>query len=295
MNLAYLRIAGRLFHLHASDPESAFDLPGIYDPFLEASPSTGDHVAGSYRIHAHEAWQPTPIQGIPLWRSDIWDLGKNADDDRLTLSIHTADERPAVPVASVSRDFAAADLRQTVGRKAEPSAHGLNYPTDQVILMTRLLLTGALVLHAAGIVYEGKGYLFFGPSGAGKTTISRLWARSGASLINDDRVAVYRDKGVWTVTATPWHGEDPRVHNIHVPLHGVYHLIQDDVNDIHPVPSAHMLARLTSCAMIPFYNGEAVDEAMAMLESLLVSVPAGDLSFTPDRRVVDALLRHPHF
>jgi hypothetical protein len=64
------------------------------------------------------------------------------------------------------------------------------YPLETVIrtaMMARLPLVGGLPLHAAGIVLRGRGVAFFGPSGAGKTTLA---ATSPYPVLSDELVAV---------------------------------------------------------------------------------------------------------
>ena len=57
------------------------------------------------------------------------------------------------------------------------------YPLEAVIrtaMMARLPLVGGLPLHAAGVVVRGPGVVFFGPSGAGKTTVASTSPYPGA-------------------------------------------------------------------------------------------------------------------
>jgi len=64
------------------------------------------------------------------------------------------------------------------------------FPLEAVIracMMTRLPLLGGLPFHAAGVVMKGKGVVFFGPSGAGKTTVA---AASPFPVLSDELVAV---------------------------------------------------------------------------------------------------------
>ena len=64
------------------------------------------------------------------------------------------------------------------------------YPLEAVIrtaMMARLPLLGGLPLHAAGVVAEGCGVAFFGPSGAGKTTVA---STSPFPVLSDELVAV---------------------------------------------------------------------------------------------------------
>jgi hypothetical protein len=64
------------------------------------------------------------------------------------------------------------------------------YPLEAVIrtaMMARLPLLGGLPFHAAGVVALGRGVVFFGPSGAGKTTVA---ATSPFPVLSDELVAV---------------------------------------------------------------------------------------------------------
>ncbi|MEW5720507.1 MAG: hypothetical protein AB1817_17925, partial [Chloroflexota bacterium] len=47
----------------------------------------------------------------------------------------------------------------------------------RVLYAWRCLEDGALLVHASGIIRNGRGYAFFGPSGSGKTTTTRLSPR----------------------------------------------------------------------------------------------------------------------
>jgi len=63
------------------------------------------------------------------------------------------------------------------------------FPLEAVIracMMARLPLLGGLPFHAAGVVMKGKGVVFFGPSGAGKTTVA---AASPFPVLSDELVA----------------------------------------------------------------------------------------------------------
>jgi hypothetical protein len=60
----------------------------------------------------------------------------------------------------------------------------------RVALAARLPSLGGLPLHAAGLVLDGRGVAFFGPSGAGKTTLS---SRAAFPVISDELVAVIVD------------------------------------------------------------------------------------------------------
>jgi hypothetical protein len=54
------------------------------------------------------------------------------------------------------------------------------------------LRQGGLLLHAAGVAFQGRGVVAIGPSGAGKSTFTRLSVQAaGAEVLSDEVVALY--------------------------------------------------------------------------------------------------------
>jgi hypothetical protein len=72
----------------------------------------------------------------------------------------------------------------------------LEYPLDELLIMHRLTQEKAIELHSCGIVRpDGTGNLFVGHSGAGKSTMTRLWtAREEVEVLSDDRIIVRWDE-----------------------------------------------------------------------------------------------------
>ncbi len=82
--------------------------------------------------------------------------------------------------------------------------------SDSYILMRNAVRNCFLVwfkelvpLHGAGIIHDGKGYLFCGPPGEGKSTI----ARSAPCVLNDEFVFVRQEKKSLFMYGTPFGGE----------------------------------------------------------------------------------------
>ncbi len=78
------------------------------------------------------------------------------------------------------------------------------YPLEAVIrtaMMARLPLIGGLPLHAAGVVAEGRGVAFFGPSGAGKTTVA---STSPFPVLSDELVAIVPGRPFGLVRSGFW-------------------------------------------------------------------------------------------
>jgi hypothetical protein len=82
-------------------------------------------------------------------------------------------------------------------RRDGDAATGL-VTTLRTALSARLPLEGGVLVHAAALERRGQGFLFFGPSGIGKSTLAR---RSPWRVIGDELAAVLPRRG----------GEGPRV------------------------------------------------------------------------------------
>lgn len=83
-----------------------------------------------------------------------------------------------------------AEIEPDRGRARLHRRERRSYPLEAVIrasMIVRLPLVGGLPLHAAGVVLAGRGIAFFGPSGAGKTTLA---ATSPYPVLSDELVAI---------------------------------------------------------------------------------------------------------
>jgi hypothetical protein len=67
-----------------------------------------------------------------------------------------------------------------------------------------------ILLHAAGIAREGRGYVFAGPTGSGKTTLARRSRQF--TVLADDGVVIRRQNGSFVASSTPWNLLAPSWH-----------------------------------------------------------------------------------
>jgi serine kinase of HPr protein (carbohydrate metabolism regulator) len=150
---------------------------------------------------------------------------------------------------------------------------------------------GAL-LHAAGIDINGKGYIFPGKSGAGKSTITRQFAALGdTGLLSDDRIVVRKIEGGFKAYGTPWPGEAGIALNKSVPLAGIFFINHGSANRIREITPKEALARLLPVTSIPWYDREVMDRILTFCEDLISSVPIYELDFKPSVEVVDVFER----
>ena len=138
-----------------------------------------------------------------------------------------------------------------------------------------------LHVHAAVVSCEGKGYLFLGPSGTGKSTHAQLWLKhfEGTELVNDDNPVV-RDGVVY---GSPWSGtKTPCFRNVSVPIGGIVMLSQAPYNKIRRLSGIEAYVDLAeSVGSMPWDS--RIAESQHQTENTLVStIPMWHLECLPD-------------
>lgn len=141
----------------------------------------------------------------------------------------------------------------------------------------------AMLLHSAGMIRNGQGYCFFGPSGAGKTTISRLAANS-VHVLSDDLVLIRLEETGWRLFGVPFRGalSDTPLSNRSAPLNGVFRLYQDTAHYVTVATVGQSVADLVVSS--PFVSREPslTDSLLRICDQLANAVPIRYLHFTLD-------------
>ena len=181
------------------------------------------------------------------------------------------------------------DRRSFAGRAP---ACPLEYPLDELMVINRLVFERGVEIHGCGVVEQsGVGYLFAGQSGAGKSTIAKLWADTGATVVSDDRVILRRDGAGITMHGTPWHGDGEFAEPIAAPLARIFLLRQAPRHATVPLTAASAAALLFSCSFPVFHDPDALDRTLALLSSIVQTVPVEALAFAPTRDVIEFVRR----
>ncbi len=165
-----------------------------------------------------------------------------------------------------------------------------HYPLDQILFMHYLASRAGILVHAAGIEINGKGYIFAGRSGAGKTTISRQFvSRSFGTMLSDDRVIIRKIDDTFKVFGTPWPGEGGFAVNRGVPLGGIFFIAHRNTNMIEEIIPLTTIEKLLPVASIPWYDHEPMSNILSFCDDLIAHVPSYILHFSLDTGVVDML------
>lgn len=156
---------------------------------------------------------------------------------------------------------------------------------------------GALEMHASVIMQGGKGFLFLGKSGTGKSTHSRLWLQHipGSELLNDDNpILRLMPDGSARVYGSPWSGKTPCYKAQDVPVGAVVRLSQAPENRIKRLPLIQAYASLMASASSFRPLKELAEGWHHTLEGLAAVVPCYHLDCLPDQAAAELCYKTIH-
>jgi hypothetical protein len=278
----FLRIAGITIGIRCDDPRVNCRFEGPVTQFFVDEPAPADVALDVALLEHYE-----PPRGALLFESGaVWRMYAEGDGVRIECQTDVVGKTP-YSVATFDRDFTRGTIRVSLTRPFNP----LEYPLDEVLMANLLGRGRGVELHSCGVVdHQGRGHLFVGQSGAGKTTTARMWGDDAREIVSDDRVIVREHDGELRMHGTPWHGEAELASATSAPLAGVYLLTQASENELRELHPAVAVARLFGCTFPPFHNAAAIDFTMSMLERIVSSVPVRELRFTLDRGALELIV-----
>lgn len=151
----------------------------------------------------------------------------------------------------------------------------------RVLIAQRLLERGGLLLHSSGVVIDGGAHIFFGYSGAGKTTVAKLGLEHGYQVLSDDIDLLAPANDGLRAARSPFAGVMGRtpVSDDSYPVRGIYKIEQGQGNAIRSMTRAEAVCALL--ARSPFVNQDPhrADRLVENLSSLTEAVPASVLTF----------------
>ncbi|MCQ2342011.1 MAG: hypothetical protein MJZ75_00760 [Paludibacteraceae bacterium] len=214
-----------------------------------------------------------------------------SDDDMPRIEVYRLDQDWLIqmamfkdsPICSkirASKDFSRATL--------QVDNDSSKFAIDNAIMLLFAFTTtplGALEMHASVALKDGKGFLFLGKSGTGKSTHSRLWmeAFADARLLNDDNpVLRLLPNDEVRVYGSPWSGKTPCYINQNIPVGGIVKLKQAPQNSIQllrlPEAYAYMLASCSGLKMVP----EMMDALYKTIAGIIQIIPVHALDCLPN-------------
>ena len=166
-------------------------------------------------------------------------------------------------------------------------------PADQAFAVNNALMLlyafaaapfSALEMHASVVTRGGRGFLFLGRSGTGKSTHSRLWLEhiDGTELLNDDNPILRVVDGAARVYGSPWSGKTPCYKAQDVPVGAIVRLSQAPQNRIERLGAVPAYASvMASCSGFRPFRAIA-DAQHETLAAIAAGVPCYHLECLPD-------------
>lgn len=246
------------------------------------------------------AWQ-TPLQthyapfidaGNPAWHVTL--THDPALTDVKSPWIRHAGPRTHFRVAVYAGWIDLAARRSTVRTPAQERApSALDRTLSYICVQALPRRYDALLLHGAGMVWDGYGHVFCGPSGAGKTTVARLAAGRG-QVLTDENVIVRLRPGGPEVLSTPFWGHSTppdlvrRVRRC-VPLRAIYVLAPSPAFSLTRLSPGESVVALLTTEKVAIERTTSAGAWLAVAEKLIARVPIYRLEFRPTPELWDFL------
>lgn len=287
---SYYRVAEHLFAVECSD-SALLQYMKNYEPFAveellgERRKAKGERREGegifTLRVERHEARGERRKARGEEWTHVLTD---NTEEDMPRIEVYRAIRREGnearewllrvavVAKAPISCEIECnEDFTQGV-LYMMPDCQDIRFCIDNALMLLFAFRTAPMMtleMHAAVVVRgEGRGYLFLGHSGTGKSTHARQWlaAFDDAWLLNDDNpILRVMEDGEVRVYGSPWSGKTPCYKNAYARVGGIVKLSQAPHNKIRTISLPEAYAYMLSSA-----SGLKMDRHMAdcMYESI---------------------------
>ena len=162
----------------------------------------------------------------------------------------------------------------------------------RVFTAVLLVREGAFLLHSSAAVVGREAYVFFGHSGAGKSTSALLFKDAGHRVLSDDLNILCERDGRWFVQASPYVSEVRRVETGLFPVRRLFFLFKSRGNRIQAVPLPLQMAYLLSNIVVVNGIPGLYVPLIEVLNRLLPRLPVEALHFKNDKEFVPWILSH---
>lgn len=285
-----LVIAGKRIRLQSDDginlrPDerfAAFTTAEGSDPELtiEVKPGRAGIPAGAAKVFDAPLLEDAPA-GPQQSGEPFWEVAADEETTYVKVSLKEPARNPLliIPRGKMLWQF----FTDEAGSEINP----LPYPVDGLILYFLTSLKGNIMIHGSGVICDGRGWVFTGKSGSGKTTMAKIFDSSGDRVIHDDRLILVKEGAGWRMHSTPvYRNDEPRsaeVDHLWIISHG-------NSNISAPLSGAEAAGLILANCIQQNWDREASEQLISSVADLASSVKVSRLSFLPDSRVRDYLM-----
>ncbi|HMA33325.1 MAG TPA: hypothetical protein VKY74_02500 [Chloroflexia bacterium] len=277
-----LCVAGHRCRVHCADPAFRVQIAARYAPFRDPAPAAAPDLTLEVTVRPAliaVGWEPhfithpgaaplpapadyEPARDGPLAGYAVWPVAgglRLAAEQTLRAELDLAGRHGWIVLAPALSLFHTA-LRQ--------------------FLAYLLPLTTGCLLHASGVLLDGRAAGFFGVSGSGKSTIARL---APGPVLTDETLGLTQAGPRWTAHSTPFNGDydPPPAPVAAAPLAGLFHLARGTRDQAVRLPW-HAAVQALSGSLLYQVDDPAYQAALlAQVCRLAQDVPCYRLEFRP--------------
>ncbi len=226
------------------------------------------------------------INGVLIQnRADFWSVWKYRSDLFITtvFPLSLSEKKATLKFSLTSMEW---DLWIN---GTESEIDPFEYPLDGLIIYYLTVINDDILIHASGIINKGKGYLFSGVSGKGKSTMAKLWEDSGAKVIHDDRLVLRNTGSGYRMYNTPvYNNDEPR----DAPLNKIFIIEHGANNSIVPVKGATAITLIIANCIQHHWGSEIIARLLGSVSLMSGVVQTAHLAFRPERHVIDYILEN---
>lgn len=163
-----------------------------------------------------------------------------------------------------------------------PSLQILFYLFPELLYSLVLPRFDGILLHAAGIKFNGKIFVLLAASAGGKSTISRFALENGLKLLNDDRIILRKIKDRYFAFGNPWHGELRTTSSEYGEIKELYFLKKANKNFIKKINKKEMFAKILENS---FHLKDSYNKVIEIILDMVNNLEGYTLKFRYDKSI----------
>lgn len=203
-------------------------------------------------------------------------------DDKLGFKIY--DQNTTNEVQQIAILDASLTHWKVYSELTDNKINPLKFPLGSIIMHYMTLTANAVMMHASCAFDGKKGRIFSGFSGAGKSTISKLWSDAGSLIVNDDRLIIREINQEFYVFNTPMYYQDrPKK----VVLNSMFLISHSPENKLKKLSGATAVTNVLAFCIQNNFDKRFIQNRLDFFSKLCSKVAVYKLGFVPDIAVVN--------
>ncbi|NDP21250.1 MAG: hypothetical protein GZ091_09240 [Paludibacter sp.] len=169
----------------------------------------------------------------------------------------------------------------------EGQINPLRYPMGPIVMQYLTVKSEAVMIHASCVFDGEKGRIFTGFSGAGKSTMSKIWAEAGNLIINDDRLIIRKTREGYFAYNTPmYYADEPKK----APLSSIFLIKHSPENKIIKLSGALAVSKVLAFCIQNNFDKYFIANNLNFIAELSTQVAVYELGVVPDMNIINYVL-----